>query len=235
MSATDFQDRLERIHANSRHETTVQSAAPSTKSAPRKFNLVAFIVGVVVMSLGSQTVKFVNDNYSTIREGSGPLASLGCGLAAIGLFITGLVLMARALPRKHSASDGVAGRARQHSGLAKTIFSLIGLVFGATACLFMFVGNAGWQLGVTGQVDPNLAREMLMGSMVAAFLILAVALLIGFIGIFVRGLPMRRVPVFFFLGAMLLYTSFNALRIHPSDWPTFMAEFTRSFKEARAN
>ena len=101
---------------------------------------------------------------------------------------------------------------------------------GALASLFMFVGNAAFRLSVAGQISVETSHAMATGCSIAAGLLAALALLIGFIGLFVRGLQMKRVPVFYLLEAILLFASFQTLRIHPANWPTFMAEFTKSFK-----
>ena len=93
----------------------------------------------------------------------------------------------------------------------------------------MSVGNAGRQLGVSGQVDRETANAMATGSAIAAFLLVARGFFLGFIGIFVRRLPLRRVPVFMVLRTMLVFTRFQTRHIHPANWPTFMAEFLRSF------
>ena len=184
-------------------------------------------------------IKVATTNYDAVRDQYGVGAALGLGLGSIAIMILGVVLMVRAIRSARGISTTVPSAAYaareaspriQTSAGARLFFSLFGLALGGLAAFFMYIGNAGRQLGVTGQVDIATANAMATGSAVAAILLVGLGLFIGFIGLFVRGFPMRRVPVFLVLGAMLLYTSFQTLRIHPSDWPVFMAEFTRSFQ-----
>jgi purine-cytosine permease-like protein len=141
-----------------------------------------------------------------------------------------MVYLFKAVRRADAAPAAQAPRTpiRTSAG-ARASFSLLGLGLGALACFFMFVGNAAFQLSVAGQISVETSRAMATGCSIAAGLLAALALLIGFIGLFIRGLPMKRVPVLYLLGAILLFATFQTFNIHPVNWPTFMAEFTRSF------
>lgn len=235
MSNSDFEDRLSRIKAGAG-----QSVAPASGGGKKGIRYGRFFLACLAFAIGLQLIKVANTNYELIRDQYGVPAAAGLGLGSIAIVILGVVLMIGAFRSPRSASAYQSTGAYPNSGTgpkvqtsagARLFFSLFGMALGGLACFFMYVGNAGRQLGVTGRVDTETANAMATGSAVAAFLLVVVALLIGFIGLFVRGLPMRRVPVFFLLGAMVLYTSFQTLRIHPANWPTFMAEFTRSFKD----
>lgn len=232
MSNSDFEDRLSRIKA-----AGGQSAvpAPGTITGRRaQMNLGRTFIACLALSTGLYLIRVANQNYDSIKDEHGIPAALGMGIGSFALVILSIILMFRAVRPVVAAASGShttsAPQPRvETSAAARAFFSLFGLAMGALACFLLYVSNAGRQLGVTGQVDAETANGMATGSAIAAILLLGLALLLGFIGLFVRGLPMRRVPVFFLLGGMLLYTSFQTLRIHPANWPEFMSEFTRSF------
>lgn len=234
MPNSDFEGRLSRIKAGARQSAVPSSSAEGIKSGRRR----RFIVACFTIGAGGQLIRVANINYDSLRDQYGVLAAAGLGLVSIAIMIFGVFLMIGAVRPARSASaypstpaypTSVARPQVQASAGARLFFSLFGLALGGLACLFMYVGNASRQLGVTGQVDPETANAMATGSAIAAFLLVALGFFIGFIGIFVRRLPMRRVPVFLVLGTMLVFTSFQMLSIHPANWPTFMAEFSRSF------
>jgi hypothetical protein len=236
MTNPDFEDRLARIKSSPPRSAGGPTAGPG-KTGGRFSRLV---LALVFVGVGGQLIKIANQNYETIRDQYGILAALGIGLGAIGFMILGITLLFRALwptPSMPMSSSGYAyptGATRlppRTSAGARLFFSLLGMGLGALACLFMYLANAGRQLGIDGKVDAEAARAMMGGSTIAAFLLLALAALIGFVGLFVRRLPMRRVPVFFLLGAMLLFATFRTFEIHPINWPTFMASFSRPFLE----
>ena len=195
------------------------------------------------MSAGGLMIKITNTNYEWVRDQYGIPAAAGLGLGGFALLIFGVVLLISAALPTRSTSPApssslsypitAARTPAQISVGARVIFSLLGLILGAVACFYMYIASASALLDIARQIDTETAKKMAIGSALMAFILAFVALLIGFIGLFVRRLPMLRVPVFFLLGAMVLYTSFQTLRIHPVNWPTFMAEFTKSFKNRR--
>lgn len=236
MSNSEFEDRLNRIKAGAR-----QTAASTSVRAGGRFPYVRLYLGAFLLICGVLLIRLANDNYESIRDqyGLAAVAGLGLGGLALTLFGTGIKLrLVRQFVRNASDTQlsvdrpTIATRHQVQTSVgARLFFSLLGLGLGGLACLLMYVGNAGRQLGVIGQVDAETARDMATASIVAAFFLVAFAVLIGFIGLFVRRLPMRRVPIFTFLGAMVLYTSFQTLRIHPSNWTNFMDTFTRFFTD----
>jgi hypothetical protein len=227
MSNSDFQDRLARISA--------KAPAPAPTTRVQRLGYGNLVIGAVAMSVGVHMLRSANGSYDAIRDQYGIPAALGLALGGVVVLIFGMVYLFKAVRRGDAAPAAHALRApiRTSAG-ARAFFSLLGLGLGAVACLYMFLGNAGRQLGVTGQVDQATANEIAMGSTLMAFLLVGLALMIGFIGLFVRRLPLLRVPVFFLLGGMLLYVGFQTFRIHPSDWPVFMASFTSAFTDGEA-
>ena len=236
MSNSDFEDRLNRIRASA-EEKVVRPSIGEAKTGMRHGR---FALGCAIFAGSLQLVKVVNAIHDSVRDQYGVPAALGLGLGVIAIMFLAAFLVYSAIrpARSTSAQASIAAyptkAARppvQTSARARLFFSLLGLGMGGLACLILFIANAAGQPEYADQVDVETARDMLKGSFILALLLATLALLIGFIGIFVRGLPMRRVPIFFLLGAMLLYTSFHALRIHPKDWSAFMEEFIRSFKD----
>jgi hypothetical protein len=199
-----------------------------------RFGLV--ILGGLGCAVGIQMARIAMDDYVVIRDEYGGGAAAGLGLGGIAIVSLGVALFIRAIfpgntaPAEQGAPVYTVAMTRppvQTSGGARAIFSLLGLAMGGIACFFLYFGNVVAHLRAIGEVDARTANAVQMGSAVIAFALVALALLIGFLGIFFRGLPLRRVPVFFLLGSMLLYVSFQTLRIHPLNWPSFMAEVTR--------
>jgi uncharacterized membrane protein YhaH (DUF805 family) len=220
------------------HSFTGTPQSGARASDTQRFRYGRFLLGVLLLTSGVLLIRYTNHDYELIRDQYGLSAAAGLGLGGFVLALAGATIKIRTVLQFRPVSDPTLSVASptseprtqvQTTAGARLFFSLLGLGLGGLACLFMYIGNAGRQMGITGQVNTETANAMAMGSTIAAFLLLGLAFLIGFIGLFVRRLPMRRVPVFFVLGAMVLYTSFQTLRIHPTNWPTFMAEFSRSF------
>lgn len=202
-------------------------------------NIGRMVVACLVLGISLQVIKFANRNYEAVKAEHGLPAALGLGIGSFALLILAVILMFRAVrPVDRAGAGAYAASAPvppvQTSAGARAFFSLLGLSLGALACFFMFVGNAAFQLSVVGQISVETSRAMATGCSVAAGLLLALALLIGFVGLFVRGLPLKRVPLLYPLGAVLLFASFYTFRIHPVEWPVFMGEFTRSFTNQMA-
>lgn len=220
MPNADFEERLNRIQAGAGDEAAPPAARPQTPNIrPGRF-----AIACLIFMAGWQMIKLANSQYDAIRDLYGSPAAAGLGLGSFALVILGVVMMFGALRAAPSMTKAV-----QSSLAARLVLATLGLGLGGLAAFFIYVGTAGRQLGVTGQVSVETAKGMATGSTIAAVLLVALALMIGFVGLFVRGLPMRRVPVFALLGALLLFTGFQTFRIHPSDWPVFMAEFTAAF------
>lgn len=224
MPNSDFQDRLDRIRANSQQRASSQIAGRSGRTGARSINLRSAAAGIFIISVGFQLVKFVNAHYESIKESNGLGLAIGSGVAALGVVVLGLVVMYRSVGPKLSASchDAPSPRstdaeARRPSKLSRAVFSLFGTALGATASLYMYMGAAA------KTVETETASTFANGALVIAVALALLSLLIGVVGLFVTRYPMLRVPVFFLLGGMLVFSGFRAFRIHPVDWPQFMA------------
>jgi hypothetical protein len=235
VSDSDFEERLSRIRANAGQS----HSSPASGEVKRTGFLKGIILAAVTVTAGSQLIKATNANYDMIRDQYGILAAMGLALASIALVVLGVVLFIRAIwPAREtsaytSSARYQAGEARpqvQTSAGARLFFSVFGLGLGALAAFIMFVGNAPSAPQFADLYDKETANIAFGVSFMIACALMFLATLVSFVGFFVRRLPLLRVLVFFILGAMLLFTGFNALHIHPANWPSFMAAFNVAFK-----
>jgi hypothetical protein len=227
MSNSDFEDRINRIRANSGNREQRPSRAAKKQMSPLK----GIILGAIMTTAGGQLAKVANTNYETLRDDYGITTALGLGLFSLALLFMGLLYLKRGLFPARSAATYQSDATRpvaQTSAGARLFFSLFGLVLGVVACFSMYLSNLTREVGATGEVDTRIADVAAMGFVVITFGLVALALLIGLIGLFVRRLPLRRVPVFCLLGGIVLYVSFQNFGIHPTNWPLFKAEVIRS-------
>jgi hypothetical protein len=224
MSNSDFQDRLARIGA--------KAPAPPPITRMQRLGYGRLAIGALAMSSGLYMLRTANDSYNAIRDQYSIPAALGLALGGLVLLLIGIVHLFRSIRQADAQPSGHAAPApvRTSAG-ARAFFSVLGLCLGALACLVMFIGNAASQPAFSTQIDAVSARALFVGMAILAALLGTLAFLIGLVGLFVRGLPMRRVPIFFLLGAMLVYSGFQTFRIHPANWPTFMTEVISSFKD----
>lgn len=216
-----------------------QASAPSSGHGKGGMRYGRLILGALAMSAGGQMIKVTNANYESIRDQYGIPAAAGLGLGSFALLIFGIVLLigaflpARSRSSAHSSLSYPTSGTRpqvQTSPGARLFFSLLGLGLGALACFILFVGSALTAPQFAAQFDTETPLLVFQISFIIAALLTILAILISFVGLFVSRLPLQRVLVFFFLGAMLLFTGFNALRIHPANWPLFLAELTNLLK-----
>ncbi|WIY25547.1 hypothetical protein [Parasedimentitalea psychrophila] len=187
-------------------------------------NVVKMGLAAVIVSIGSLTVKFVNENYETIRDYAGINAISGFVFAGVLMLLFGIFMMGREFFRWSAGSAQAAAPqrsanveqpVRQTSNRAKLIFSLLGFSFGMIAMLVMFMSAAA-QFIETEKAD--LAEG---GGILIAALLVIVSALIGMVGLFLRGYALGRVPVYFVIGAGLTITTVRLLRINMLEWQFF--------------
>lgn len=159
---------------------------------------------------GVQVMKYANTNYETIRDSSGVGAAAGLGLGALGAFLFGGYLLMRALGRGNMAGGQarVQQPSRQASSGAMLFCSVLGFIFGSVACFFIFAAQAA------RYVDTEAARHLAIGGGAIGLGLVALSLLIGFFGLFVKGFGLGRVPVYFVLGCVL---TFAVIRVFFGD------------------
>jgi TRAP-type C4-dicarboxylate transport system permease small subunit len=216
MPDQDFQDRLQRIAANSQAQSGSGTAREYGMDRVRKMNLGLFIAACIVMNIGTYTIIHTNKNSEAIRDASGIGTAVAIALAGLAATIVGIILAVRALPKKGSVVQPAAVR-QPASGFARAVTSLIGLALGIGACLSLFMAGAARIVNPdTGNVFSGLA---LLTVLVLTFL----AMLIGFVGLFLRGRSLLRVPLYYLAGVSLTYATFRLFRINLLDWPGFVA------------
>lgn len=216
MPDNDFQERLQRIAANTQAQTGSRATNETGLDRVRKMNLGLFIVGCIVMNVGTSTVMHVNKNYVSIRDSSGLGIVVGIVLAGLAVTIVGIILAVRALPKKGSVVQPTAVR-QPASGSARAVTSLIGFAFGTVACLSLFMADAA------RIVNPDTANVFSGFALMSVLVLTLLAILIGITGLFLRGRSLHRVPLYFLAGATLTFAAFRLLRINLLDWPAFIA------------
>ena len=135
-------------------------------------------------------------------------------------FPVGVILMARAIGSRKLPSQNtvpVTKTVRRASTVARVFFSVLGFVFGAIACLYMFMVSAA------GRVETDKAEAFSTGGVVIALFLAVVSLLFGFVGIFLRGYALGRVPAYFLLGGMLTYAAVHLSGTRIIVWQEFLA------------
>lgn len=227
MSNADFQARLQRIGATSpQQQPMAQGASPSGRPAKRKLNHTLLAVGAVIMAIGIQAVNHTIEYYHAIRAESGIGTAIGISLVSVLIVLIGCIVAMRALPPKGPTAPATAAASpysanqrqsvRKASTGGRVFFSLLGFVFGAIACFYLFAAAAA------RFVDTETAQAIAIGSVLIALLLAFVSLVFGIVGIFLRGYALGRVPVYFLLGVALTFASVRALRINMLEWPQFL-------------
>lgn len=228
MDNADFQDRLRRIGGNSaQQQPMTQDTSQAVQPSTRKLDYGRFGLGAVVMALGGQAVKYVNENYDAIRDSSGIGTVVGVGLAGAAVFLFGISVMARTAYERWTAPAGAAASShsakvvqpvRQASTTAKVICSLLGFAFGTIACFYILMAGAMRYLGT------EKAELFVLGSIVIATLLVFVSLLFGIVGLFLRGYALGRVPVYLLFGVVLTFSAVRIFGINMLEWQPLMAQ-----------
>ncbi|WP_371225925.1 hypothetical protein [Roseovarius sp. 2305UL8-3] len=175
------------------------------------------------MIAGLQTLRQANQHYDALRDSELPGVLIGLGLGGSVMFLFGIIMMARAMYRLLVASsDGFqdeieeAQPARQTSGWLRLLFSLLGFVIGAIACFYMFMVSAA------RYIDTETSQLFQQGGVFIVFCLIALSLLFGLVGVFLRGFALGRVPVYFLFGGMLTYAAVRILGFNMLEWQDFV-------------
>ncbi|MFK7940696.1 MAG: hypothetical protein AB8B82_15045 [Roseovarius sp.] len=198
MSTQNFQDRLSRIQAEAGDVPGGQSQPTKTQHTKRKLDRRTLIAASVLIGCGVTMLRKANEHYDALKaaDQAGLLAFLALGGAAA--LIAAFWLFMRATFKAQSGQETPADTAPP-PGAARIICSLIGLMIGVVACGQMFVASAA------RHVPTELAQKVAQGGTAMAVILLAIALFLGFIGLFWRRSAMERIPVYFLFGGMLTY------------------------------
>lgn len=233
MSDEDFQQRLQRIAANTPQPQSA-GAQHSGLNAPKlgrarglkpRYSLIG--AGGGIMALGIQGVKYTNAHYEALKDSGRIATAMAIGVAGIAIFLLGIFVMSRGVTRRLAESSGsgasqypsiVARPVRQPSNWARFLFSLLGLILGIIATLYMFASGAALFF------DTEKAHLFTVGAVSIAMGLAILALLFGIVGLFLRGRGLGRVPVYFVFGAVLTYSAMWISRVNMADWPLFAAQ-----------
>lgn len=216
MHDNDFQDRLQRIAANSPAQAGSRAPHETGLDRVRKMNLGLFMAGCIVMNIGTYTIIHANKNYETIRDASGIGTAVAIALAGLATTIVGIILAVRALPKKGSIVQPAAVR-QPASGFARAVTSLIGFALGIGACVSMFMASAA------RIVNPDPRNLFSGGALLTVLALTCLAMLIGIFGLFLRGRSLHRVPLYYLAGVILTFAAFRLLYIDLRTWPGFVA------------
>ncbi|MEO9825711.1 MAG: hypothetical protein ABJF50_14955 [Paracoccaceae bacterium] len=113
MAGQDFQDRLNRIGANQPRDgqTRAQSAAVQTSGA-RPFRVVFLVLGAILIFVGSQAIKFANQNYDQAVQADDSSTIVIFAAGGLLAMIVGCFVMFRALPKRARVQNHNAGAMR---------------------------------------------------------------------------------------------------------------------------
>ncbi|WP_170408967.1 hypothetical protein [Ruegeria arenilitoris] len=219
MSNTSFQDRIQRINANN-PQATSDLSQKVTKAPSLRPNHWKVLVGILFLSAGQQAVKQANESYEVIKQSYGIGAAAGLGVAGVFALVAGCILMYRGIlagnKQRNKAISGASEtggrRKRITSNRARTICSIVGFSLGAIATFYLITGK------IAHSMDTESAREYALGASVIMIGLPMLSLLIGFIGLFVRGFALGRVPVFCVLGAFITICAIILSGANPYEW-----------------
>ncbi len=219
MSNNDFQARLQRIGGNPHNSPVTQGTDHTKALRTHKPSYGRVGLGGAIMMLGVQVVKYANQNYEEIRDGSGIAMAAAIGIAGFAVTLIGIIWIFSAVSQRMVADRGAVAKTatRRPSTTARVLFSLLGFTFGGIASFYMFLAAAA------RFVETETAQRFSNGGLIIAMSLALLSLLFGFVGLFLRGRALGRVPIYFFLGGAITYAAFRILRINVLEWPEFVA------------
>ena len=177
------------------------------------------------MAVGIQAVKFVNENYQSLKESNGAYAGAALGVAGAAVVFIGIVVIVRGSSKMLAAqlpapasqySASFAPTERKPSKIAQILFSLLGFVFGSIACLYIFISAAAlW-------IETEKASAVSIGSLLIAVVLCFVSLLFGLASLFLRGYGLGRVPFYFLIGSVLTFVAVRVFKVNMLEWQQLM-------------
>ncbi len=209
MSNANFQERIQRINADSGIAQPVLYGGPQSTAAqaPKKPNLIVVCIGAFLMSLGLFIIKDLNESYEVLRESPGLGYIVASALFGVTFFLTGCILLLRAFSKKQATRNSTAPLGtefgerpvRNASIKARIRSSVLGLILGISSCISSFLAHRATK------IPSETAQQIFEGALVASIFLLALSVLVGFVGLFLRGSALARVPVCFLIGALATY------------------------------
>lgn len=217
MANSDFQERLERIQA-SKDSGLTHSRSRVGQSGTEKSSPGQMILGCVLISLGTTTIRNTNEHYEAIRDSQGLGVANVLAIAGVLFLVFGCRSIWKWAKGREAARPAapIAPTVVQTSSRAKATASLVGLALGTIASLVMFLA-AAYNFVETG-ASPAMPKLLTL----AALALAALAVMVGATGFVVRGRALMRVPVGFLAGGLCTYAIVMALRINTHAWLEYM-------------
>ena len=174
------------------------------------------------MMLGVKSVRYANENYEALRDESGIGVVVGFGLGGMLVAFVGIILMMRGIRGNvpETAAQGpadVVPPKRQASRKAQAISSVLGFTLGMAA-LFTMAMSA-----TASRMETEPAQNFMIGASVLVLLVTLLVLLVGIVGLFLRGYSLGRVPVYYVFGVVLTFAVVRIMRVDMLDWPQLAA------------
>jgi hypothetical protein len=214
MSSQDFHKRLQRL------ENNTQQHPISTNSAPQKKpNMRLVALGGGLIGLGGWTIRRANENYEAIKESSGIGGAAFFGLLGIIFFLIGVFLIYRAsfnATKQSTNAHETPQQKRVVSTTSRRVTTILGTALGLIACFYMFLVSA------SRSIETETAGIFYLGGLVIVFFATFLALICGFLGLFIRGYALWRVPYFFLVSSILLFYTMKFLRVDALKWQAFV-------------
>ena len=217
MANQDFQDRLSRI--GSRPAQNSYYATAQRQPAPKRPGIASAALAGAIFALGVKLVRDTNQNYENVRDSAGAESAALLGLLALVLMLVGAILMLRFLWRTIRPAPAAPRERHEASGFARFFYSTLGLGLGASASAIMFTAVVAKHTESRNETADMLAANGLS----VGILLLLLALLLGFLGLFFRGRGLGRVPVYFFVGSVIVWAGVRLSRVNLLEWEPLIA------------
>ncbi|KAB7616164.1 hypothetical protein F9L33_05275 [Amylibacter sp. SFDW26] len=226
MTKKDFQDRLQRINKHSQQPEPINECidykprSRGSKVRAFKVNYKLAALGGGSIGLGNYFIKNANENYQVIKSSGGIGAAAGLGLVGAIAVLFGIITIVRATAKANNVTayetpNNMVQPVRQASNKTRVITSLIGFVLGMIACLYMFLSSAA------RLIETETANTFANGGLLIAVILAFLSLLVGFMGLFLRGYALGRVPLYFLFGCMLTFGFVRVLGVNMLEWAQF--------------
>lgn len=202
------------LSAVSKSQPTQDTVVKERRNGPK---LAKLALGALCMLLSFFALRAANSSYDALKatDRADMIAGLGFG-GAITLLL-GTVLMLKAFSKRKKTQHTAVEERREASTLAQLIFTFCGLAMGAIACLYMFAASAA------RHIDTQTAQQVYHGGQMIVLILLCLSLLFGFVGMFLRGYALGRVPVYFVVGAVVTYFASGFAGLNLLEWQPFVA------------
>lgn len=216
MSDQNFQDRLNRIATAepSEGQRRKHTQSQAGRSLQGKLKLGKLFLGALLMMCGVQAIKAANTGYDRLVEADSPGTILVLAVAGIASLLIGCVVMYRAVnaSRQPLAAPAEVVVTPPSSG-SRLVCAAFGLLIGGLACLLL---GAAAQISNQAE-DAESTRAFVNGSGVFLVGSSVTMIVLGLIGIFSRFRALRRMPIYYIVGAAIVFVLIQMWIISPVE------------------